>query len=936
MTRAQSRLTGAGGREPRPVRFMLALGLFFLSGATGLIYEIAWFRRLQLVFGVSIFAIGAVVSAFMLGLAMGSGWAGTTRWLRSRPLLAYGLLEAGIGAYALLFPALVVGVEHLYSSFFGLIGGHFLWLSALRFALSLLLLLPATFGMGATLPTLVRAVAPARAEVGRKAGWLYAVNTFGAAVGTLAAAFFMLEHLGIRGTIWLGAALNFLIAGTAFVFSPKLTETAGKAGQPQEQTPHKAADAPGLREYQAIGVVTLAGLISMAGEVVWTRALVFYVHNTTYAFSAILAVYLLGLAAGAGVAGRLSGGRRAVQWLCWTLVGICFGSVLAIAAYRHLPWLIRPLLGETLAPALAALPDRSFWVVRTWVTALSSIFLQAGAVLFVPAFLFGMVFPLAVGTVQAKAASPSLLIGRLYAMNTLGSVAGTILGSFLLVPLLGTRGALVLLACLSAPAAWLVLNRAAAASRMCRVTAGLLALGLIGGLWLAAPQGFYREMFASRFGKVLWFSEGISETIAICEHSDRSAWIHYSDGRGASGTTSFRGGWLYAHVPLLLHPAPRSALVICFGTGNTLGAASLHPLERVDGVELSSEVVKASSFFRESNHNVARNPGVRIIVEDGRNYLLGSQVRYDVITEEPPLVHTAGVVNLYSRDFYRLCARRLSDTGIMAVWLATWELEERDVRMLVRAFVEVFPCVSAWDSKHLGEWLLIGSKRPLSIDPEGLARRMGEPKLSQDLARIGVRTPAELLALYVKGEEFLKKFSQDVPPVTDDRSVVDYTTPRRARANFGLGEWLTGGLHVAGVGPNGLVSELRVRDFDGIYTHRDAVEPLLTNASAPLLEEIKARRGELEIEAGRKLAWNLMASASDYFEIGQPEKSFETLDWGLEVVGTVASADLLVMKARLCAESGLMPEARELLTRAFAIDPKHAEGLKLAAKINPL
>src|SRR5690606_4688454 len=198
-----------------------------------------------------------------------------------------------------------------------------------------------------------------------------------------------------------------------------------------------------------------------------------------------------------------------------------------------------------------------------------------------------------------------------------------------------------------------------------------------------------------------------------------------------------KGGWLYAHLPLLLHPDPKSALVICFGTGNTLGAASRHALDRLDGVELSSEVVKASKYFRDTNHDVANNPGVNLIVEDGRNYLLGTRRRYDVITAEPPMIHTAGVVNLYSRDFYRLCSERLTDNGIMAVWLATWEIENPELRMLVRAFADVFPHASVWDSKHLGEWILIGSRSPIAVDLDALAARMSRPGLSTDLERIG-------------------------------------------------------------------------------------------------------------------------------------------------------------------------------------------------------
>jgi hypothetical protein len=389
---------------------------------------------------------------------------------------------------------------------------------------------------------------------------------------------------------------------------------------------------------------------------------------------------------------------------------------------------------------------------------------------------------------------------------------------------------------------------------------------------------------------------------------------------------------LYAHLPILLHPHPQSALVICFGTGNTLGAAALHPLSRLDGVELSREVVRASRFFRETNHDVAHNPRATITIEDGRNFLLGTRRRYDVITEEPPLVHTAGVVNLYTRDFYQLCARRLTDDGIMAVWLATWELEDRETRMLVRAFVEAFPFVSAWDSKHVGEWILIGSKQPLAVDPRTLQRRMSEPALAKDLAKIGIDSPADLLALYLKGHEFLAGYTQDVPAVTDDRSVVDYTIPRQARSNFGLGDFLTGGLSLSGVGPHGLVTELRFRDFDSVYTHRESAESLLAKAASPVppsvLEQLRLRRQAAELQAGRKIAWNVMLCALDHMNLGDLDTSHDVLDRGLRIVEGPASADLWVMKAALCNRAGRSLEAQQFLAKALAMDPANPTALQ--------
>ena len=499
----------------------------------------------------------------------------------------------------------------------------------------------------------------------------------------------------------------------------------------------------------------------------------------------------------------------------------------------------------------------------------------------------------------------------------------------MLVAVLGTRGALVLLA-------WLPLPVALWALRVSRPSlktpwAALCAVPAMAALTaLAAPPGFYRELFEKRFGQVLWFSEGVSETVAVCQYADGGRWIQFSDGRGASGTGSFQGGWLYAHLPLLLHPRPQSAAVICFGTGNTLGAASLHRLQRLDGIELSRQVVAAAPFFSATNHDVATSGRAHVVIEDGRNYLLATRRIYDVITEEPPLVHTAGVVNLYSRDFYELASRRLGDDGLVAVWLATWELEPDEMRRLVRAFVDAFPYASVWDCAHPYEWVLLGGKKAPRVDLDALAARMAEPALARDLARIepelgGMRTPADLLSLHLMDRDAMVRFAGDAPAVTDDRSVVDFTSPRRARANFGLGEWVTGGLTAAAVGERGLRSELGLREFDRIYAFRDSPLPLVASYGArdpqAFAAEVRAAAFRREMNAADLAIRAVRRHAADLRTLGQATQSLAVLDRSLALVPAAASAPLHEMRAQLLREMGREGDARAAEAAMAAAKP---------------
>jgi hypothetical protein len=928
--------TGLPERTAGTRAYDIALGaLFFLSGALSLLYEIVWSRRLYLALGVSTFAVGAVVSAFMLGLAAGSRWASRSGWLRRFPLAAYAGLEMGIGLYALCFPVLVRGLEALYPALFRALEGHLLTLSATRFALAFVLLLPPTFLMGASLPAIAGAAVAGSGELARRVAWLYALNTLGGVAGTLAAGFLLIERLGLVRSLFLGAAGSALVAAAAFalsrrrVYRPRLPERETAPPnfdrEPTEEPvrKRKRLDSSPRRSLATLTTTAAlaAGAVSLACEVVWTRALVFFVHNSTYAFSAIVAVYLLGIAAGAALAARLARtAGHALRLLAGTLLASAASLVGAIAVYRHLPAVAAALAGgRSLAPGVSGVADTSSMLVWNWACALVVIFGQVAAVLFLPALFLGAVFPLSLGLAAPDATPAAERVGRLYAANAAGSVLGAVLGTFALVALLGTRGALLLLAWLPVPVALWTLREASEARFVTRLVAGFAVAALAGFSLLAAPPGFYQDLFEKRFGRVLWFAEGVSETVAVCEYRDGSRWIQFSDGRGASGTWSFPGGWLYAHLPLLLHPRPQSAAVLCFGTGNTLGAASLHPLASLDGVELSPDVVRAAPFFAKTNHDVVRSGKARILIEDGRNFLLATAGRYDVISEEPPLVHTAGVVNLYSRDFYELVARRLTDDGIAAVWLATWELEPSELRMLVRAFTDAFPYASAWDCTHPYEWLLIGAKKAPRVDLDLLAAKMAEPAIARDLARIdveagGIRTPADLLSLHLMGREAMVAFAGSAAPVTDDRSVVDFTTPRHARANFGLGEWVTGGLSASGVGEHGLRSELGLREFDRIYAFREPVGPLVASYGARdperFAQEVKERMWVREMRAARMTVTALKRLAGDLRATGRPERCLESLDRGLALVPFEASAPIQAMRAQVYRELGRINEAR--------------------------
>jgi tetratricopeptide (TPR) repeat protein len=247
--------------------------------------------------------------------------------------------------------------------------------------------------------------------------------------------------------------------------------------------------------------------------------------------------------------------------------------------------------------------------------------------------------------------------------------------------------------------------------------------------------------------------------------------------------------------------------------------------------------------------------------------------------------------------------------------------------MLVKAFVEVFPHTSLWDCTHPLEWLLIGSKRPLEIDLASLEKRMSKQPIAEDLRKVGIDSPAALLALYMKGQKFLLEFAGNSDPVTDDRSVVDFTSPRYARASFGLGEMVTGGLRVRSTGFGNNPGD--VREFDRVYAFRESVDPRIVNYGsydpAAFRKELKRLRTSHEVRFSQRFVLpEVMATAQAYVKEGEYQKALDTMDHGLGLVSEPASQPILRFSGWLYHTLGQYEKARSSLQEALRLEPGDA------------
>ncbi len=738
---------------------LFVLALFFFSGFSCLIYEVVWLRMLVRVFGSTTFATSNVLAIFMAGLAAGAWLAGSRARRLGSPLRAYGAVElvqalAACAATwgALRLPGLISGLAlHGPADSFAV--------AATRSAFSFAVLIVPTVCMGASLPLLAEHLE--RSDTARdRLALLYGVNTLGAVLGVLWTGFYSLGAWGETRTAAGAVVLNLLVGAAAL---------AGAGPAPRSEETAVPAPTPG-----GGGIVWLmagSGFCALALEVVWTRMMILLLGTSVYAFSAMLASYLIGIGAGSLLCARwlrsprdLRAAFSSLQVLAALLIAGTFEVYHAQGLLRtHPSYLYSPLQssGDFLA-----------------------LFGSSLSVVVPVTLVYGMLFPLAAAILDERGSGDAA--GRLYAWNTLGSVAGSLACGFLLIPRLGTRGTLYTLC-----AAHVGLGALASPPGRRRRTAAL-AGAVIAALAWSRPDPFLR-IIEARFanwpgGRVLFHQEGLASTVTGYRAA-RGETLLLINGIIVSGKGDH--GRLMAHLPLALRPDPRRALVICLGVGNTFRSAVEHGVA-VDLVELEPEV--AASFARLWPDHAAYTgrPGVRMYVNDGRNFLLTARDAYDaVIVDGTPPVFSAGTVNLYSREFVTLAKGRLSGDGILALWVPL-PCFESDFASIARNFTSAFPHTLAWaqpGARNTGI-LLMGSDAPLGEDPDAVTRRAKARGLQAANPWLG----ADLLApALVVGDARLRALAASAAEVTDDRPGTEFPlgrflrkTPLQATADFVL------------------------------------------------------------------------------------------------------------------------------------------------------
>ncbi len=748
-------------RFTRPTLFLL----FFLSGGCGLIYQVVWVRMLGFVLGSTVLAVSTVLTAFMAGLALGSFCFGRLVDRRTDALRIYAYLEIGIGLFGLAMPALLQGLSPVCIGLTRLLGDFEPALSLARFGVCLALLAIPTTLMGGTLPVLSKFLVERREALGNDVGTLYALNTLGAVAGCFAAGFVLIGTVGVVETVYIAAVINLLVAAGTLLLDGAIRS--GREAQPAAPKPERRPRASGmaLLILCAFGV---SGFVSLGYEVIWARLLVFFVGNSTYAFSAMLTTFLLGLALGSFVAGKLAD-RHGDPVGAFAVMEILIG----LSALTGMLVLRGTLEAEGL------------WVMREqassgWLGDVGRMFEASFAVMFVPTLLMGATFPLAGKAYVRSVREVGRDIGAVYSVNTLGAILGAFVAGFFLLSWLGVQGAIICLAAINALVGLflLLVHRASANGLRFIAAPALAAAVLVAAVWLPSRLALRSDFEDSR-DTVLFYREDRAGTVKVFRKPDGHLLISV-DGNTIGDTRDDLDAKqrLLAHLPLLLVPEPESILVIGLGSGITAGAMTAYEeVERIDAVEIVPGVVEGALYFGKHNRRALKQPQVEVVVADGINYLMTSEGRYDVISSDAKLNpgYTGNAVFL-SSDYYRLCLEQLTDEGMMVQWIPL-HLPQDSYRMVLRTFAEVFPYGSVWflPGRHT---FLIGTRKQLEIDMDRLLDRLRRPGVGGDLARFGLGHPWALLSGYRGGLADIRRFAGSGPVSSWNHPYIEFRTPR--------------------------------------------------------------------------------------------------------------------------------------------------------------
>ncbi|MBN2315782.1 MAG: fused MFS/spermidine synthase [Sedimentisphaerales bacterium] len=752
------------------------LPLFLVSGAAGLIYEITWTRIFGDVFGNTVFAVSTVLTAFMLGLALGGWFFGRIADRTALPLKLYALLELAIGIYALILPTFLSATDVFYRWFLQHFHPGFYPLSLVRFVLSVVILLFPTILMGGTLPILSclwenrSSGESGKPRTGQSVGLLYAINTFGAVAGCFLSGYVLIRLFGVSHTVYLAAGANIVVGLTAMGLSRLSTEPIRhehkRRARRSRSKPMQVTDPPDQRQRLVLMAVGLAGFCALALEVLWTRTLLFVLETSVYAFTSMLTCFILGIALGSFVCSRLPLGKikKPIFYLGVVEFLIGVSVLLSIVLLGRIGMIDYYIINK--------------WGMRGLWQEAGLHFLDASIILLPPTILMGAAFPLAVEIGTRSSKGIGTRVGDIYASNTVGCTIGSFVAGFILIPLFGLRGGFLTILAIQFFLAAAVIFFSEVRRTTCGISAiAISATVLLMGL-LLIPQDVFLQTINTYHhpSKIVYIKDDATGTVTVHDLPDGDRLIAV-DGVDVAGmdlmlrTTQM----LQAYAPLIVHSNPQKVLQIGFGSGETCGIGLAFGVEQYSIAEICPGVFEAGKFFEDINRGSYKNPRLRKIIMDGKNFVKLTDEKFDIIMNDSTYPGTTGSSALYTYDHFSQCRERLTDEGVLSCWVPL-DLRLEDFAIIVRSFQAAMPYSSLWMvnnclNKHA---VLMGTMLPTHIDFQRVKELVERPNVAADLLQINIHSVYEFLDCFVVGQEGLRTIGANGPLNTDDKPFLEF------------------------------------------------------------------------------------------------------------------------------------------------------------------
>lgn len=742
----------------------ILLLLFVGSGMCALIYEVVWFQLLELVIGSTAVSLGVLLATFMGGMCIGSLWLPRVISNKYHPLKVYAALEAGIGVCG----AIVLFVVPLVGNLYELTPGHGFVGIAMRAVVAAICLLPPTILMGATLPAVARWIESTPKGISWL-GFFYGGNTGGAVIGAVLAGFYLLRVYDMSTSTFLAAALNFAIAATAFTIAGKAPILAD-IGDEKNFPDAESENAAGSRRIYV--VIALSGLCALGAEVVWTRLLSLMLGASTYTFSLILAIFLAGLgigsAAGAGLARALARPQLALGWAqALQVAGVAWAAFMIASVLPY--WPINPSLSPSPWFTLHVDISRCLWVVLP------------------SACLWGASFPLALAAVVKHNEDAGKLAGRVYSANTFGAIIGSLAFSLVIVPTWGTQHAEMIVLVLSGISALIAFSTVLANARSVAMASVLATLALTIGLGSTVPAipgllvayGRYMVTWLDRVN-VIYVGEGMNSSIAVSILEQGGATQFHVAGKVEASNLpqDMRLQRMLGHLPALVHPNPKSVLIVGFGAGVTAGSFVTYPdINRIVICEIEPLIPQVvSKYFAHENNDVLHDPRTQVYYDDARSFIITTKEKFDIITSDPIHPWVKGAASLYTEEYFEEVKAHLNPGGVVTQWVPLYESNMAAVKSEVATFLQVFPQGTVWANNVDGKGydiVMMGGQDAMTIDVnriETQLRSANYQRVAASLADVGINSSLQLFSTYATQARDLVAWTADAE-INRDRNL---------------------------------------------------------------------------------------------------------------------------------------------------------------------